>query len=369
MATCKTRDVVFTSYLGYDYSQTNDAHLGCNLANTPILSEIPSTPTASKGSYIFKNNGSTVLLNASGTDGDTSIVLSSCSSTSAPANVLLADKTGTYSKKFETVGNSKNAVLEGDSLKFSGVDYKALVDTHTLQIANLSAVDVTELAKLADLDAVDVVLKSRIKTIEDKQPIIINIPVHHVPSVFADSSGRADYIPATVSAVTPYSGLYYKNALNQKINWYIQPDTGLTIRDLKGLMLNFYNVSATSGLGCPFITCYTKIDTVTPNAASWYKSRKTFCVDYTSSIAISTSIALLADLKGLTYDPLAYGHSKVTATTIPGNDKGPFADDEQVLFFSIGTSSNSAAGLYEFIASKFTVLTAKASTEFSFIQL
>ena len=108
---------------------------------------------------------------------------------------------------------------------------------------------------------------------------------------------------------------------------------------------------------------------MTTNAASWYKSRKTFAYDYTASASANTSYALLANLKSLTYDPLAYNHIKVTATTIPGNDKGPFADAEQILFFSIGTSSNSAAGLFEFIASKFTILTAKSTQEFAFQQI
>jgi hypothetical protein len=233
----------------------------------------------------------------------------------------------------------------------------------------LSAVDVTELAKIVDLEAVDVTLKARLTLIEAKQPIINSIPIYHVQSVYADSTGRATYIPQTVSAVTPYSGFYYKNDANQKVNWYIQPDVGLTVGDLKGLMLNFYNVSATTGLGCPFVAVYTKIDSVTPNAASWYKSRKTLAVDYTQLTVVNTSYALLANLKSLPYDPLAYGATKVTATTISGNDKGPFADSEQVLFFSISTASNSTAGLFEFIASKFTILTAKSTQEFCFQQI
>lgn len=240
---------------------------------------------------------------------------------------------------------------------------------HSTQIATLQSIDVTELAKLVDLDAVDVLLKARLAVIEAKQPIVNSIPIYHVQSVYADSTGRATYIPQTVSAVTPYSGFYYKNDANQKINWYIQPDVGLTVGDLKGLMLNFYNISATTGLGCPFVGVYTKIDSVTPNAASWYKSRKTLSVDYTASTTVNTSYALLANLKSLPYDPIAYGHTKVTATGIPSNDKGPFADAEQILFFSVGTSSNSAAGLFEFIASKFTVLTAKSTQEFAFQQI
>ena len=398
MATCRTRDVVFTSYLGGDYSQTNDSFLGCNLANTPIINTYPSAPTASKGTYIFSDSGSTKILTAGGSNYKAYVSLDVCSSSSAPYSVLFANKSGLTSKALTASDGSHISQLSTTGLFFDGRNYIPIIDTnstnigtilntdlptirsrldvdeallaqHTTQIAGLSAVDVSELARLTDLEAVDVVLKARIKTIEDKQPNIISIPIHHVPSVYADSSGRADYIPASVSAITPYSGFYYRNLLNQKVNWYIQPDVGLTVGDIKGLMLNFYNVSATSGLGCPFVACYTKTDTLTPNASSWYKSRKTFSYDYTASATVNTSYALLANLKSLTYDPLAYGHTKVSATTIPGNDKGPFADSEQILFFSIGTSSNSAEGLFEFIASKFTVLTAKASTEFNFIQL
>ena len=368
------------------------------MANTPIINTYPSAPTASKGTYIFSDSGSTKILTAGGSNDKAYVSLDVCSSSSAPYSVLFANKSGLTSKALTASDGSHVSQLSTTGLFFDGRNYIPIIDTnsanigtilntdlptirsrldvdeallaqHTSQIAGLSAVDVSELARLTDLEAVDVVLKARIKTIEDKQPNIISIPIHHVPSVYADSSGRADYIPASVSAITPYSGFYYRNLLNQKVNWYIQPDVGLTVGDIKGLMLNFYNVSATSGLGCPFVACYTKTDTLTPNASSWYKSRKTFSYDYTASATVNTSYALLANLKSLTYDPLAYGHTKVSATTIPGNDKGPFADSEQILFFSIGTSSNSAEGLFEFIASKFTVLTAKASTEFNFIQL
>lgn len=412
MATARTQDVVFNSYIGYDYSLSLDSKLGCNLANTPILTTYPSAPTTSKGTYIFDSNGSTKILNAGGTDDKTGITFDVCSSVSAPYTVLTANKAGLISKQFAVLDGGVTSVLSKDGIFFGGLNYKVRIDgntsdiqtintvtvpgindrldaeevkstqlsdridgndsliaLHTQQIANLAAVDVTELAKISDLEAVDVTLKARLNIIEAKQPIITSTPIFHVPSVYADSTGRIDYIPASVSAITPYSGFYYKNVVNQKVNWYIGPDVGATVGDIKGLMLNFYNIAATTGLGCPFVAVYTKTDTLTPNAASWYKSRKTFSVEYTSTTTINTSYALLANLKSLPYDPIAYGHTKVTATTIPGNDRGPFADSEQILFYAISTASNSAAGLFEFIASKFTVLTDKSTQEFAFQQL
>jgi len=413
MATARTQDVVFNSYIGYDYSLSLDSKLGCNLANTPIIQTYPTAPTTSKGTYIFTDSsGNAKILTAGGTNDKAGISLDVCSSTSAPYSVVSANKNGLTAKELTAYDGTNTGKLSTTALLFNGVNYKtiiednssqiitingttiptindrinaeevkssqidsrlitneALTSLHTTQIAGLSAVDVTELAKISDLEAVDTVLKSRLNVIEAKQPIITSLPIFHVPSVYADSTGRIDYIPAAVSAITPYSGFYYKNVINQKVNWYIQPDVGMTVGDLKGIMLNFYNISAITGLGCPFVAVYTKIDSLTPNAASWYKSRKTFSVEYTATTTINTSYALLANLKSLPYDPLAYGHTKVTATSIPGNDKGPFADSEQILFYSIGTASNSAAGLFEFIASKFTVLTAKSTQEFAFQQL
>jgi len=376
MPTVRTQDVVFNSYIGYDYSLSLDSQLGCNLANTPILSDIPQTTTNSVGTYLFKSKGNTVLLNASGPTAGANIKLGGVSSTEGPITFITADKTGSTAIAHNAFGQDPKtgialtSSLTASQLLFGNTDYKALIDLHTTQISNLSAVDVTELAKLSDLQAVDVALTGRIVTIESKQPIIVSIPIHHVPSVYADSSGRADYIPASVSAVTPYTGLYYKNNLNEKINWYLQPDIGLTVGQIQGLMLNFYNVSATSGSNTPFFTVYTKPDNLTPNAASWYKSRKTFMVDYANvTPTINTSYALLANLKSLPYTPQAWGHTLTNAINIPGNDKGTFADSESILFFSVGTSSNTAAGLFEFIAGKFTVLTASASTEFAFVQL
>jgi hypothetical protein len=336
MATARTQDVVFNSYIGYDYSLSLDSKLGCNLANTPILNTYPTAPTTSKGTYIFTDsNGNAKILTASGTNDNAGISLDVCSSTSTPYSVLLANKNGLTSKELTAYDGTNTGKLSTIALLFNGINYKTIIDDnssqiitingttiptinaristeevkssqidsrlitnealtslHTTQIAGLSAIDVTELAKISDLEAVDVTLKARLNVIEAKQPIITSIPIFHVPSVYADSTGRIDYIPASVSTITPYSGFYYKNALNQKVNWYIQPDTGLTIGDLKGIMLNFYNISATTGLGCPFVTVYTKIDSLTPNAASWYKSRKTFSVEYTATTIINTSYAL-----------------------------------------------------------------------------
>lgn len=242
-------------------------------------------------------------------------------------------------------------------------------------ILNLAAVDVTELAKISDLEAKDVIYGARfvtdeakIKVLEDKQPIIVSQPIYSVASVYADSQQMIDYIPASISSVTPYSGFYFKNEVNKKINWYLAGSAAMKVKDIKGLMLNFYNVTATTGLGCPFFNAYTKTDALTANAASWYKSRKTFSIEYTSVTTPSTAYNLLANLKSIPYTPIVWNHKKVDAVGIPANDKGSFADEEEILFFSVGTSSNSAAGLFEFIASKFTIFTSDCCYEYQFMQ-
>ena len=442
MTTIRNQAVVFQSYLSADGSFNTDAQHGSNLNNTPMLSSVPSGVSTSEGTYLFKHStGKAQFLNASGSKSDSSIDFVSVSSSAAPKTLANLSASGF------SVGDAK---LETNALKFAGVDYKALIDTHTSQIAgltnfdilevvkneqldavdraltsrivvnesnivalkakdvdhdskisaleyadtlqigrtsvletdmakakqdilNLASVDVTELAKISDLEAKDVVYAARfivdeakIKILEDKQPIIVSQSIYHVASVYADSQQMIDYIPASVSSVTPYTGFYFKNEVNKKINWYLAGSAGMKVKDIKGLMLNFYNVTATTGLGCPFFTAYTKIDAITPNGASWYKSRKTFSVEYTSTTTPSTAYNLLANLKSLPYTPIAWNHKKVDAVGIPANDKGPFADEEEILFFSVGTSSNSAAGLFEFIASKFTIFTSDCCYEYQF---
>lgn len=444
-STIRNQAVVFQSYLSADGSFNTDAQLGTNLNNTPMLSSVPSGVSASEGTYLFKHStGKAQFLNASGSKSDSSIDFVSVSSSVAPKTLANLSASGF------SVGDAK---LESNSIKFAGVDYKALIDTHTSQIAgltnfdilevvkneqldavdraltarivvnesdivalkakdvdhdskisaleyadtlslgrvgvletdmakakqdilNLAAVDVTELAKISDLEARDlihdarfVVDEAKIEVLEKRQPIIVSQPIYATtPAVYADSALDCfTYIPASLLAVTSYSGIYVQNTANKKINFYIPPDKGMKVSDLKGLMLNWYNNSSTlTGLAQPFVAVYTKTDALTANAASWYKSRKTFCYEYTAPAVKGESYALFANLKSLPYDPVAYAHTKVVASTIPGNDKGPFADSEEILFFSVGTASNSAAGLFDFILSKFSVFTNKATQEFVF---
>lgn len=446
MSTVRNQAVVFTSYLSGDSSFNCDTHIGTNLNNTPMLSSIPSAVSTSEGTYIFKKSstGKAMIVNAAGVGSDSSIDFVGVSSSVAPRTFGNLSSTGL------TVGDAK---FETDAIKFSGVDYKALVDSHTAQIAgltsfditevvknaqldavdaaltarivtsesdivslkakdvdhdskisaleyadtlslgrvsvleidvakakqdilNLAAVDVTELAKISDLEAKDVIYAARfvvdeakIDVLEKKQPIIISTPIFATtPAVYADSALDCfTYIPASLLAVTSYSGIYVQNTANKKVNFYIPPDKGMKVSDLKGLMLSWYNNSSTlTGLAQPFVAVYTKTDALTPNAASWYKSRRTYCYEYTASAVKGESYALFANLKSLPYDPVAYGHTKVVSSSIPGNDRGNFADSEDILFFSVGTASNSAASLFDFILSKLSLFTDKATHEFVF---
>jgi len=372
--TVSRQDVVFTSYIGYDKSLSLDNRLGCNLNNTVILTDIPASTTSSVGQYIFSKDGDAVILNATGSHAGGSLKLQGVSATEQPTTFLTANHTGISTNTVSTLGVDANnapavSTLNSTQLLFNNVDYKALIDTHTQQIFQLGGGEVDLYAKTADLYAIDARLTSDVTALQHLQPLIISNPIYNVASVHADSSGSVDYIPASVSNVTPYSGFYYKNNLNEEVNWYIPPDIGVTVGQIKGLMLNFYNVSATSGSGLPFVSVYTKPDNTSPNASSWYKSRRTFMVDYVNvTPSANTAYALLANLKSLHYTPSAYGHNITNAITIPGNDKGTFADSESILFYSVGTSSNSQAGTFEFIASKLTILTAKTSNEFVFQQ-
>jgi hypothetical protein len=384
MTTVSKQDVVYTSYLSYDKSFNTDGSIGANLANTPILSSLPASGSTSKGTYLLKNGNDSIILSATGASkgGSINLIGTTLSTTStylsaSSGGTLVPQVTAQNTNQVGTFSSLTPTSLFFTTTDAAGthqVDYKALIDTHSSAIAALNGNDTLEFATLTQLqnevDALVIVdneTKDRVTTLENKQPLIISSPLYNVPSVYADSSGSVDYIPQSIAAVTPYSGFYYKNNLNEKVNWYVQPDIGLTVGDIKLILLNFYNVSAVTGQGIPFFSVYTKPDNLTPNGASWYKSRKTFMIDYANvTPSINTQYSLKATLKPVNYSPSAWGHTNLDATNIAGNDKGTFADTESILFFSVGTSSNSQAGLFEFIASKFTVITSSASNEFVF---
>ena len=166
-----------------------------------------------------------------------------------------------------------------------------------------------------------------------------------------------------------YDGWYYKKTLtdsvNRKINWYVGPDIAMTVGGLQQLFfeLNLINIAST-----PFITIYTKTDSITANAASWYKSKRTYEVLNKVGLVASTKYCCFMKFNAESPDPVSYGHTNraLLLSDVVANNVGVFASSEQVLTIAFGTDSIAAVGNVEFICKSICVQSSAGTEKFMF---
>ena len=178
--------------------------------------------------------------------------------------------------------------------------------------------------------------------------------VQHVADIYADGS-QAEKIPVNKGYFN--NGWYYKNnvlASKKKINWYMPPSAGAKISELKYMYLTGQILGNKS---LPFLTVYTKKKNDTLDASTWYRSKRTY--ESVGGVAVVTpgTVAhqLVARLDSNTSYPVINGYTQIMLTNLDATaNKGPFGDDEEILFYSIGTNSAvTSSGDCEFILNTF----------------
>ena len=202
---------------------------------------------------------------------------------------------------------------------------------------------------------------------------INQLNVYSSPAIYAD--GKPPLTCPTASTNTSAQfGWYFKNSFStgtNKINWYQAPDNGMLVSDLLGLYLRFFNISAisTTPNDMPFIVVYTKTDTLTPNYASWYKSRMTYIPNFIPTA--NTNYTTFRNISGTCPEPSSYASSLqlMINSTVAPNPAGTYAPTEEVLFFAISTSSSSVINCSEFILQKFGIIMASNTQEFNYMPL
>jgi hypothetical protein len=181
-------------------------------------------------------------------------------------------------------------------------------------------------------------------------------------ATYADGAAPTD-APSSVTSNGNF-GWYFKNTnsgSSRKINWYIAPkSTTMTVSDLKGLYLEFFNVAMTNASDMPFIAVYTK-PTGVNDAASWYKSRRFYT--FSGSPTANTRYLGFANLGAAS--PNTYNTSLLNMGV--GTTTGTFASTEEIIFISIVSNSASLAGACEFVANKFGIVTGTSTQEFLFM--
>jgi hypothetical protein len=225
------------------------------------------------------------------------------------------------------------------------------------------------------VDSADIVLDGKItseaatRLAEDKKLLAATSRSMIVPLTTAICGGQAQpaIMPSAISE-TGYDGWYYKkvanDSVNNKINWYLAPDVSMKVSDLHQL---FFELSLINVTSTPFITVYTKRDNITPNGASWYKSRRTFELLDKSGL-IPGNYCCYMKFNSESPNPVSYGHSirQLAFSDVVSNIVGSFASGEEILFFSFGTDSSAAIGNVEFICKTVCVQSAKGTQNFLF---
>jgi hypothetical protein len=235
------------------------------------------------------------------------------------------------------------SILTATDLTFNAVSLPTTVSTNTTDIAT-NTTDITNL------------------TIKQ----ISTINQYISAAVYAD--GRPPAAPSTTVAqqyaYTP--SWYFKNTTaGYKINWYIGATAGMTVADILGLYIAFFNGNNTSNDNVPFITVYTAPTGSGDYAPGFFHSAATYILD--GSVSANSRYVEFLNLNSCP-TPNTYGSTlrNMILSPVAPNPRGSYLPTETVGFFSIGSNSAAAVNSIEFAVSKFGVMLASGTTEVNF---
>jgi hypothetical protein len=258
----------------------------------------------------------------------------------------------------------KELIIQNSDVNFQDANVMVKAPISDLNVVNKLYTDLADSALQAAI-----VSEAATRLAEDNKLLSATSRTTIVPLTTAICGGQA--LPSVMpSAIleTGYDGWYYKkvsnDTVNRKINWYLAPDVSMKVSDMHQLFfeLNLLNITST-----PFITIYTKMDSITPNGASWYKSKRTFEMLNKTGL-VAGSYCFNMKFNSESPDPVSYAHTvrQLTFSDVVANSVGAYASSEEIMFFSLGTDSGSAIGNVEFIGKSVCVQSAKGTQNFVF---
>ena len=173
-------------------------------------------------------------------------------------------------------------------------------------------------------------------------------------------------VAPTQALITSYQyyGWYFINDVAlRKIDWYFAPDYEMTVADVKGLYLNYFNVTATSNDDLPFISIYTKPTGVNDAIPFFAHSVATYIANFNPTVA--TPYSSFMNISGTQPDPFPYGHQlgAMILSPVQPNPRGEYLGTEEVLAIAIGTNSTSSVGQCNFIFQKLGICLEQGNAE------
>jgi hypothetical protein len=190
-------------------------------------------------------------------------------------------------------------------------------------------------------------------------------------AIYAD--GKAPTAP-TSTIINTYAftpSWYFKNQIaSQKINWYFGASSPtMTVADVLGLYMYYFNGATTSNDNTGYFTIYTQNDE--PSPPNWYKSKRTYIFTQSITPIANTRYCMFTNLSGTCPTPAYYAQTLINMELSPvgSSNVGAFAPTEVILAFTIGSNSASAVNSVEFCVSKFGIMTANGTQESALIPL
>jgi hypothetical protein len=150
-----------------------------------------------------------------------------------------------------------------------------------------------------------------------------------------------------------YYGWYFINSvIGRSISWYFAPDYAMTVGDVKGLYMNYFNITTTSNDNLPFISIYTKPTGTNDVLPGFAHSVATYIANFTPTA--TTPFCSFMNISGTQQDPFPYGHilGSMILSPVQPNPRGEYLSTEEVLAVAVGTNSGSALNQVAFIMSK-----------------
>jgi hypothetical protein len=235
----------------------------------------------------------------------------------------------------------------------------------TINGTNATLINSTDTAVLTATD----LTFNTVSTVSTLQELTIkqtNTTVQNISAaIYAD--GRPPIAPTTtVSQTYAFTPCwYFRNsfASNNKINWYIGPNIGMTVADVLGLYMYYFNGATTSSDDVGFIVIYTQPQI---GDLTFYHSRRVYTFNQTVTPVANTRYCMFTNLSGTCPTPAHYGQILNNMQLSPAQSVGPFDPTELIFAFAINTNSGSAFNAVELAISKFGIMTATGTTEAQF---
>jgi hypothetical protein len=161
-----------------------------------------------------------------------------------------------------------------------------------------------------------------------------------------------------------YYGWYFINSVAlRKISWYFAPDYAMTVADVKGMYMNYFNITTTSNDDLPFMTIYTKPTGSGDIIPGFAHSSATYVANFTPTA--TTPYCSFMNISGTQPDPFPYGHQlgSMILSPVAPNPRGEYLPTEEVLAVAVGTNSTSPVNQVNFVMNKVGICLAQGNQE------